>query len=374
MLSRISGATKNYDWGSKDLVPNFFGLAESSEPIAEIWFGTHPLGESQGLAENTSLSEILGKRLSFLVKILSAERALSIQVHPNPEQAKAGFALEQNQAIPISDPKRNYKDASHKPEALIALTSFRALCGFRPRADLVTVFTEFGKSEPEFISLAEKLIAGTSLKDVFESLIGNTALAKRFNKTVASSQSNSVATAARQLVERLLGQYPDDTGALVALMLNEVVLEPGEAIYLPAGNMHAYLSGLAVEVMASSDNVLRGGLTSKHVDVAEVLRIADFSELLEPKVRAKKLAEGLIEYPVDCSEFRIYRAEVSGKNLLADLDLPASAMVVCTAGEVAVSTSLDEREVLTKSQVVFASGAKKLSLSGSGTVFVVLGD
>jgi mannose-6-phosphate isomerase len=374
MLSRISGATKNYDWGSKDLVPNFFGLAESSEPIAEIWFGTHPLGESQGLAENTSLSEILGKRLSFLVKILSAERALSIQVHPNPEQAKAGFTLEQNQAIPIGDPKRNYKDASHKPEALIALTAFRALCGFRPRADLVTVFTEFGKSEPEFISLAEKLIAGTSLKDVFESLIGNTALAKRFNKTVASSQSNSVATAARQLVERLLGQYPDDTGALVALMLNEVVLEPGEAIYLPAGNMHAYLSGLAVEVMASSDNVLRGGLTSKHVDVAEVIRIADFSELLEPKVRAKKLAEGLIEYPVDCSEFRIYRAEVSGKNLLADLDLPASAMVVCTAGEVAVSTSLDEREVLTKSQVVFASGAKKLSLSGSGTVFVVLGN
>jgi mannose-6-phosphate isomerase len=374
MLSRISGATKNYDWGSKDLVPNFFGLAESSEPIAEIWFGTHPLGESQGLAENTSLSEILGKRLSFLVKILSAERALSIQVHPNPEQAKAGFTLEQNQAIPIGDPKRNYKDASHKPEALIALTSFRALCGFRPRADLVTVFTEFGKSEPEFISLAEKLIAGTSLKDVFESLIGNTELAKRFNKTVASSQSNSVATAARQLVERLLGQYPDDTGALVALMLNEVVLEPGEAIYLPAGNMHAYLSGLAVEVMASSDNVLRGGLTSKHVDVAEVIRIADFSELLEPKVRAKKLAEGLIEYPVDCSEFRIYRAEVSGKNLLADLDLPASAMVVCTAGEVAVSTSLDEREVLTKSQVVFASGAKKLSLSGSGTVFVVLGN
>jgi mannose-6-phosphate isomerase len=374
MLSRISGATKNYDWGSKELVPNFFGLAESSEPIAEIWYGTHPLGESQNLEDNKPLSESLGKQLSFLVKILSAERALSIQVHPNSEQAKAGFKLEQDQALPISDPKRNYKDASHKPEALIALTSFRALCGFRPRADLVTVFTEFGKSEPEFASLSEGLIAGEPLAEIFESLIANTELAKRFNKTVDRSQSNSVAIAARQLVETLLSQYPDDTGALVALMLNEVVLEPGEAIYLPAGNMHAYLSGLGIEAMASSDNVLRGGLTSKHVDVVEVLRIADFSELLEPKVRAKKLAEGMIEYPVDCSEFRIYRAEVSGKNLLADLDLPASAMVVCAAGEVAVSTSLDEREVLTKSEVVFASGAKKLSLSGSGTVFVVLGN
>lgn len=374
MLSRISGVTKNYDWGSKELVPNFFGLAESIEPIAEIWFGTHPLGESVSVAENKTLSETLGKHLSFLVKILSAEKALSIQVHPNSKQAEAGFKLEQDQSIPIGDPQRNYKDSSHKPEALVALTSFRALCGFRPRAELLTVFTEFGKSEPEFASLADEIAAGASLAEIFESLIGNTELAKRFCKTVDSAQSNSIAMAARALVETLLGQYPDDTGALVALMLNEVVLAPGEAIYLPAGNMHAYLSGLGFEVMAASDNVLRAGLTSKHVDVSEVLKIADFSELLEPRLNPKKLAEGLIEYPVGCPEFRIYRAEVSGKNLLADLDLPASAMVVCTAGEVAVSTSLDEREVLTKSEVVFASGAKKLSLSGSGTVFVVLGD
>jgi len=374
MLSRISGATKNYSWGSKELVPDFFGLAESSEPIAEIWFGTHPLGESKSLSENQSLSESLGKRLRFLVKFLSAERALSIQVHPNSDQAKAGFDLEQGQAIPIIDPKRNYKDPSHKPEALIALTSFRALCGFRPRTELVTVFTEFGKSEPEFASLAKELMADESLEKIFQSLIENPELAKRFTETVPSSQSNLVAKKAWELVATLLKQFPDDTGALVALMLNEVALEPGEAIYLPAGNVHAYLSGLGLEVMAASDNVLRAGLTSKHVDIAEVLEIADFSELVEPRLRPKKLAEGLIEYPVDCSEFRIYRAEVSGKNLLADLDLPASAMVVCTSGEVAVSTSLDEREVLTKSEVVLASGAKKLSLSGSGTVFVVLGD
>jgi mannose-6-phosphate isomerase len=374
MLSRISGATKNYAWGSKELVSDFFGLAESSEPIAEIWFGTHPLGESKSLAEGKSLSETLGKRLSFLVKFLSAERALSIQVHPNSDQAKAGFDLEQLQAIPISDPKRNYKDASHKPEALIALTSFRALCGFRPRTELLTVFTEFGKSEPEFASLAKDLMADESLEKIFQSLIENSELAKRFTQTVESSQSNPVAMKARELVAKLLKQFPDDTGALVALMLNEVALEPGEAIYLPAGNVHAYLSGLGLEVMAASDNVLRAGLTSKHVDVAEVLAIADFSELVEPRLRPKKLAEGLIEYPVDCSEFRIYRAEVSGKNLLADLDLPARAMVVCTSGEVAVSTSLDEREVLTKSEVVLVSGSKKLSLSGNGTVFVVLGD
>ena len=374
MLSRISGVTKNYDWGSTDLIPNFFGLEKPNKPIAEIWFGTHPLGESESITENKPLSESIGKQLSFLVKLLSAEKALSIQVHPNSQQAKDGFHFEQAQGIALDDPKRNYKDASHKPEALVALTSFQALCGFRPRADLIQVFTEFGKSEPDFSSLAQKLNGGAQLAEVFESLIGNQELAKRFTESVDSSQSDAITQKSRDLVERLLIQFPGDTGALVALMLNEVSLEPGEAIYLPAGNIHAYLSGLGLEVMAASDNVLRSGLTSKHVDVAEVLKLADFNELTEPKVRPKKLAEGLSEYPVDCDEFRVYRAEVSGKNLLADLKLPASAMVVCTAGEVAVSTSLEEREVLTKSEVVFASGAKMLSLSGSGTAFVILGD
>jgi mannose-6-phosphate isomerase len=309
-----------------------------------------------------------------LVKILSAERALSIQVHPNSAQAKDGFDLEQARGIPVDDPKRNYKDLSHKPEALVALTQFRALCGFRPKAEIIQVFSEFGKTEAEFETLAQKLAPGTELSEVFETLISSKELAKRVLKTVASEQSDPLAASARDLIEHLLTQFPDDTGALVAIMLNEVSLEPGEAIYLPAGNIHAYLSGLGIEVMAASDNVLRSGLTSKYVDVPEVLKLADFSELAEPKVRPKKLAEGLVEYPVECKEFRIYKAEVSGKNLLADLDLPASAIVVCTAGEVAVSTSLDEREVLSKSEVVFASEAKKLSLSGSGTVFVVLGN
>jgi mannose-6-phosphate isomerase len=374
MLSRISGVTKNYDWGSKDLIPDFFGLEKSSEPIAEIWFGTHPLGESQTIGENQSLSETLGRQLNFLVKILSADRALSIQVHPNSQQAKDGFHFEQAQGIALDNPKRNYKDTSHKPEALIALTSFQALCGFRPRADLIQVFIEFGKTEPAFQSLATSLVEGAELAEIFESLIANTELVKRFEETVDLSQTDPLAQEARELAQRLLIQFPADTGALVALMLNEVSLEPGEAIYLPAGNIHAYLSGLGVEVMAASDNVLRSGLTSKHIDVAEVLKLADFSELTEPKVQPRKLAEGLVEYPVQCSEFRVYRAQVSGKNLLADLDLPASAMVVCTEGEVAVSTSMEEREVISKLEVVFVSGAKKLSLSGSGTAFVILGD
>lgn len=374
MLIRIQGQVKNYDWGSKELVPNYFGASESNEKIAEIWFGTHSLGESVSEPGGIPLSKLIDKRLGFLVKLLAASKSLSIQVHPNKVQAQQGFEKEHNLGVSLDDPTRLYKDSSHKPEALIALTEFHALCGFRPRAELSQVFSAFGKTESEFQDLAQHLASGKPLDQIFKSLIGNTSLVARFLETVPVAQSDPLAQRGRDLVANLLEQYPGDTGSLVALMLNQVELSPGEAIYLPAGNIHAYLSGLGLEVMAASDNVLRCGLTPKHIDVAELLKIADFQELENPKVTPKKLAEGLVEYPVEVDDFRVYMAEVSGKNILADIDLPSAAMVVCTAGEVAVSTSLDEREVLTKKQVVYVSGAKKISLSGSGTVFLVLGN
>ena len=374
MLIRIQGQVKNYDWGSKDLIPNYFGTSESTEKIAEIWFGTHSLGESVSEPGVVPLSKLIDKRLGFLVKLLAASKSLSIQVHPNTVQAQQGFEREHKLRISLDDPTRLYKDSSHKPEALIALTEFHALCGFRPRAELSQVFSAFGKTESEFLDLAQHLSSGKSLDQIFKSLIGNTSLATRFLESVPVAQSDPLAQRGRNLVANLLEQYPGDTGSLVALMLNQVELSPGEAIFLPAGNIHAYLSGLGLEVMAASDNVLRCGLTPKHIDVAELLKIADFQELENPKIAPKKLAEGLVEYPVEVDDFRVYMAEVSGKNILADIDLPSAAMVVCTAGEVAVSTSLDEREVLTKKQVVYVSGAKKISLSGSGTVFLVLGN
>ena len=374
MLIRIQGQVKNYDWGSKDLIPNYFGTRESTEKIAEIWFGTHSLGESVSEPGGVPLSKLIDKRLGFLVKLLAASKSLSIQVHPNKVQAQQGFEKEHNLGISLDDPTRLYKDSSHKPEALIALTEFHALCGFRPRAELAQVFSAFGKTESEFQDLAQHLASGKPLDQIFKSLIGNTSLVARFLETVPVAQSDPLAKRGRDLVANLLEQYPGDTGSLVALMLNQVELSPGEAIFLPAGNIHAYRSGLGLEVMAASDNVLRCGLTPKHIDAAELLKIADFQELENPKITPRKLAEGLVEYPVEVDDFRVYLAEVSGKNILADIDLPSAAIVVCTAGEVAVSTSLDEREVLTKKQVVYVSGAKKISLSGSGTVFLVLGN
>lgn len=373
MLVRISGEVKNYPWGSKNLIQDHFGLGASDQAVAEVWFGTHDGGQSRVLDSNQLLSDAIGAKLSFLVKFLAADSPLSIQVHPNKAQAKEGFAKENAAGVSLADPKRNYKDDSHKPEILIALSPFEALCGFRPRAEVLEIFLAFSESELRFAELAALVSTEASIEDIFLELLEDRDLAERFSQTVGSLRADSMPERARALAVRLTNKYPGDTGALVALLLNHVKLEPGQAIYLPAGHLHAYLSGLGLEVMAASDNVIRGGLTSKHIDKAVLCRIADFSELAKPLVAQKKLAEGLVEYPVAASEFRVYRAEVSGANLLADLDLPAGAVIVCVGGEVAVGTSLEQREVLKKGEVVFVSEAKKFSLSGSGAAFVILG-
>jgi mannose-6-phosphate isomerase len=373
LLVRISGEVKNYPWGSKNLIQDHLGLGPTNQPLAEIWFGTHDGGQSKLLISGKTLAEAIGSKLSFLVKFLAADSPLSIQVHPNSSQAKAGFAKENAAGLDLTDPKRNYKDDSHKPEILIALSPFEALCGFRPRAEVLEIFLAFSESEARFGELAALAATDASIEEIFSELLEDQLLAERFSSSVEILDADSLAERARALVVGLLEKYPGDTGALVALLLNHIELESGEAIYLPAGNVHAYLSGLGLEVMAASDNVLRGGLTSKHIDKAELKQIADFSELAQPVVSTRKLAEGLVEYPVAASEFRVYRAQITGSNLLADIDLPAAAVIVCVSGEIAVGTSQEQREVLKKGEVVFVSEAKKFSLSGSGDAFVVLG-
>jgi mannose-6-phosphate isomerase len=373
LLVRISGEVKNFSWGSKHLIQDQLGLGPTNQQVAEVWFGTHAGGQSKLLPSGQNLSEAVGSKLSFLVKFLAADSPLSIQVHPNAVQAKAGFARENAAGIDLADPKRNYKDDSHKPEILIALSAFEALCGFRPRAEVQEIFLAFSESESRFGELAALAATDATIEEIFTELLEDQLLAERFSSTVEAMDADLLAERARALVVGLLEKYPGDTGALVALLLNQIELESGEAIYLPAGNVHAYLSGFGLEVMAASDNVIRGGLTSKHIDKAELRQIADFSELAKPLVSTKKLAEGLVEYPVAASEFRVYRAQITGTNMLADIDLPAAAVIVCVSGEIAVGTSLEEREVLKKGEVVFVSEAKKFSLSGSGDAFVVLG-
>jgi mannose-6-phosphate isomerase len=377
LLVRIAPEVKNYAWGSKNLIQDHFGIGREGDQIAELWFGTQLGSESKALTSGENLSELIGSRLSFLVKLLAAESPLSIQVHPKASQAASGFEAEQKLGVDLLDPARNYKDNSHKPELLIALTPFSALCGFRPRAEILAIFEAFSESESRFGELVAQVKASETLEGVFVQLLKDQDLAARFKTSmgaqVFAGSDQSLALNARNLAMDLLARYPNDTGALVALLLNRIELIPGQAIFLPAGNIHAYLEGLAIEVMAASENVIRAGLTSKHIDQEELVKITDFTELTNPVVMPKKLAEGLVQYPVAASEFQVYKADVTGANLLADIELPAEALIVCVSGEVAVSTSLEERQVLKRAEVVYLSEAKKFSLSGGGTAFVVLG-
>jgi mannose-6-phosphate isomerase len=173
------------------------------------------------------------------------------------------------------------------------------------------------------------------------------------------------------LAEKLNLLYPGDPGVMVAMLMNHIYLEPGQALFLPAGNIHAYLSGLGIELMAASDNVLRGGLTPKHIDVAELERVVDFTAGEIPLVQPKELTAGLVQYQCDTDDFLLYCAEPSGERLMADLNLPGEALILCTAGEIAVSNSQEERVVLKRGEAAYMSAdAKFFSLSGAGTAFL----
>lgn len=262
MLLRLEGSKKDYPWGSKTLLSDYFRNPNQDQKIAEIWFGTHPIGESE--TSLGPLSKVLGKQLRYLVKFLSAETALSLQVHPNPDQAVEGFLRENALGIALDDPRRNYRDQSDKPEVLVALTEFRALCGFRKLAESKEIIHELSAFIPGF--RPHDVNPTATLRETFTRLQADKELAASFPLDTVQEPISPRASRSLSLIQELLTLYPGDTGALISILMNYVVLDPGEAIYLPAGNLHAYISGLGVEVMAASDNVIRGGLTTKHVD------------------------------------------------------------------------------------------------------------
>lgn len=384
MLVKISNQPRNYAWGSRTLIRDYFGpeltLASPDQPAAEVWFGTHP-GSPALLADDraTTLHDHLGgHQLSFLLKILAADQPLSIQVHPNSQQAKAGFAREEAQGIAVTASNRNYKDDQHKPEIIVALSDFEALCGFKPLNEIDQLLedmeTHSGVSEGFRIISARwrKLLhEPDGLRKVFSDISHRRGNLEGFTAELTAMADFEARFA---LAERLNLLYPGDPGVVLALLMNHVFLEPGEALFLPAGNIHAYLSGLGVELMAASDNVLRGGLTPKHVDIDELERVVDFTPGRIPLVVPREISSGLIQYQCNTDDFLLYKLEPSGERLMADLSLPSEAVILCTAGEIAISNSLEERVVLRRGEAAFMSAdAKFFSISGSGTAFLATG-
>ena len=289
-MYRLSNPTKHYDWGHPSLIPDFLGVANpGGEPVAEVWMGTHPGGPSQ--VETTEgwkdLRSLHPAGLPSLLKLLAARHALSIQAHPNLEQAQAGFRRENERGLGPEDPRRNYKDPNHKPEVLVALEApFWGLAGFRDiteiRADLDRLCQLASAPLPLLDELRAALDQG-GLKALTRILLGADREAWRLQEPILAEAFARSALPQAPWYPKLAGAFPGDPSALFLVILNLFRLEPGEALFTPAGCLHAYLEGFALELMAASDNVLRGGLTPKAVDRAELERILVF-ESSRPQV------------------------------------------------------------------------------------------
>lgn len=365
----LDGARRHYEWGSPTAIPQLLGLEPDGRPVAELWFGAHPHDPSPLPTVGGSLADFVAAdpeatlgsavatrfagRLPFLVKILAASRSLSIQVHPNLEQARDGYLRENVAGIAEDAPERNYKDPNHKPELFCALTPFDALCGFRPVDETLALLADLGLPELEF--LVDLLHGADPLRAAFTGVLSHPDIAP-----VGAAVTARVADAADGplYATRLASEdAPDDVGIVLTLLLNYVRLEPGEAIYLGAGNVHAYLRGTGVEIMASSDNVLRCGLTPKHIDVPELLKVTDFSPLPDPLWPS---VGGRFDVPV--ADFALTRLDVDESTGLHD-DGPC--IVVCTWGAVSVADV-----PVPSGHAAFVPAGQHASITGSGELFV----
>jgi len=383
VLVKLTNHALDYAWGSKNLIPDYFGIGATGKPMAEIWFGTHDGSPTKVSGLEISLHDLLGAqgrpdRLVFLLKILAAGAPLSIQAHPNPEQALAGFAKENAAGIDVAASNRNYKDDRAKPEMIVALTkSFEALVGF---ADARLVIEKFA----ELLEVSESAKLKSVLNRWITWLAEPDGIAKVTLDSLSSDDCDEVFVtdlidAAEQcpslvdLVSHLAFHHGTDRGIATALLLNHMILSQGEAVFVPAGMPHAYLAGLGVEVMLASDNVLRGGLTPKHVDVAELAQVLVFEATNPVVAKTKTLAVGFERFDLPTPEFEFYRAQVGSNNMLVDLNLPGDAIVLCTEGAVAVSSSKGEREVINAGEAAFISGdARTFSIAGNGTAFIAV--
>ena len=367
-MYEIENVLRDYAWGSTTAIASLLGRPESGGPEAELWIGAHPDSPSVAhLPEDGSRKPLdalissdpehflgaesvsaFGPRLPFLAKILAAAQPLSLQVHPSLEQAREGFGRENAAGLDPHAPDRNYKDDNHKPEMIFALTPFEALCGFRPAADTRRIFEHIAGAFPEgnhspalVQALVDDLAAtdeGAGLRRAFERLITG---GQRVAEDTALVVEALLSKASLEPYQAELGtvislneKYPGDPGVLISLLLNRISLKPGEAVYLPAGNVHAYLHGLGVEVMASSDNVLRGGLTPKHVDVPELLNTIDFHPVAVPMLEAEKSVMDQELFRPPFSEFQLQRIELGPDAGPVPLAQAGAAVVIVVAGEV----------------------------------------
>ncbi|MFC4125424.1 mannose-6-phosphate isomerase, class I [Nocardia rhizosphaerae] len=360
-MQELVGALRSYAWGSRTALAQLCGRpVPSAHPEAELWFGAHPADPARVKAAGSdrslldlvtddpvrelgTVADAFGARLPFLLKILAAEEPLSLQAHPSSAQARVGFERENRSGVPVDSPLRNYRDDSHKPELVVALDRFEALAGFRDplrTVDLLraldvpglNVYAELLAAQPDsdglrtlfttWITLPAAALS-TLLPAVLEGCV-------RYLSGKGAREFSAEVRTALELAE----VYPGDAGVLAALLLNRLTLEPGQGLFLAAGNLHAYLRGVGVEIMANSDNVLRGGLTPKHVDVPELLRVLDFEPIDLPILEPEAGDDGGARYRTPAPEFALCRFDLPAGGEPIALTDAGPGIVLCTEGTV----------------------------------------
>lgn len=398
MFVRLENTPRDYAWGSATAIAQLQAREPSGGPEAELWIGTHAgsptriadpsqVGGYGTLAEWVAVTPELS--IGFLLKVLAADHPLSLQAHPSIAQARAGFAREDAAGVPLTSPMRNYKDRNHKPELIVALSStFDALCGFRSREESLSVLQEFmergADSGASTASLTifvdeiqrrstDELAVSWALEWLLTKASGVHELIQECVELAAVIQKTAgAAEVAASTVLEIAAEYPGDPGIVLALLLNRVRLTRGEALYLPAGNMHAYLKGVGIELMASSDNVLRGGLTPKHIDVAELLSVTQCHPLPVPLLTPVIAAPGVDVFAPNVNDFALVHvrldATLNGGQARALLDGPA--IVICTEGEIALGGKVSSL-VLRRGEFCFVTPEEgTVTFSGEGEGFL----
>ncbi|MDF2579395.1 MAG: mannose-6-phosphate isomerase, class [Microbacterium sp.] len=383
MLIPISNMARDYAWGSTTLIAELQGREPSGTPEAEIWFGDHPgspsrVDDGTGRPLNLVLSEAGIAPLPYLLKILAAGTSLSIQAHPSRDQAAAGFAREEAAGIPRDAPHRLYRDENHKPEIIVALSeTFRALVGLRPIADTQRLLASLGEgsgvgalsaalspTDAEDQPAALRRVIGWALSGEASDVVTDLAAAL---ESSASDEAASEFAAEIRVLRDIAGAFPGDAGLVVATLMNLVELRRGEALFAPAGVLHAYQDGLGVELMAASDNVLRGGLTPKHVDVPELLQVVSTESGPAPIVEPLDVAPGVVGYDVGVSDFRLVRVETTFE-AVAEIALDGVAIVLATRGDIVVEADGHRVELVPGTAAVVS--ATSVAIGGAGEAFV----
>ncbi|MDM8524675.1 mannose-6-phosphate isomerase, class I [Desulfococcaceae bacterium HSG8] len=391
-ISIMKNTIQAYAWGSYTAIPDLLGKASSDNPQAELWMGAHTKAPSQveydgkqvSLAEliKKNPGDILGKaaaekfdnELPYLFKVLAAAKPLSIQAHPSREQAKAGFERENRLDIPLDAPHRNYKDSNHKPECICALTPFWALNGFRRISEILPLIKKVCPRQLEEGS------------DILMSNPGSEGL-KQFFQTIMTMNpgrqkdiiSNAVDNAKKysdhdpvfRWITELYKAYPSDIGVLSPVFLNLICLEPGQAMFLPAGELHSYLGGTGIELMANSDNVLRGGLTPKHLDVPELLQVLNFEERDIKVLLPRKISEYESVYPGSAEEFVLSLVSVTEHTAPANFLNRSVEILLCTGGSAEIRDISNDHTIMTDkgTSVIIPAVTDKYSISGNAVFY-----